>query len=300
MNSLQNITARIVSTIMLLLAVSAPGYAQQKPNIDPLALVRQASKNEIKASDVQYYAIFKDTTQYKDHSITKEIVRTKQGGLSATLLINGRPLTPEERKKENEKLEKYAHDADARRKRRESNQADDKRAETMLTSLPDAFLYTYVGTDHGPTGEELVHLKFRPNPNFNPPNHETAVYQGMEGDLIVDRKAMRIAKIDGTLFKDVDFGWGILGRLYKGGKFIIVQRDVGGGDWEEVQETLQFYGKILLLKSLTIWSTETMTDFRPVPSDITTAQALDLLQKSTEAVAQNGPSGVNQAQNTHK
>ena len=136
MNSLQNITARIVSTIMLLLAVSALGYAQQKPNIDPLDLVRQASKNEIKASDVQYYAIFKDTTQYKDHSITKEIVRTKQGGLSTTLLINGRPLTPEERKKENEKLEKFAHDADARRKRRESNQADDKRAETMLTSLP--------------------------------------------------------------------------------------------------------------------------------------------------------------------
>ncbi len=244
--------------------------------------------------------MFRDTTQYKDHSITKEIVRTKQGGLSTTLLINGRPLTPEERQKDNEKLEKFAHDPEARRKRREANKADDKRAETMLTSLPDAFLYTYVGTDHGPNGEELVHLKFRPNPNFNPPNHETAVYQGMQGDLIIDRKAMRIAKIDGTLFEDVDFGWGILGRLYKGGKFIVVQQDVGGGDWEEVQETLQFNGKILLFKSLTIWSTETMTDFRPVPPDITTAQALDLLHKSSEVVAENKPAGVKQAENNHK
>jgi hypothetical protein len=278
---------------------AATASAQQKPDIDPLELVRRASRNEIKAADVQYYCMFKDTTEYKDHSVTKEILRTPQGGLSSTLLVNGHPLTAEERQKDNEKLEKFANNLDARRKRREANAADDKRSETMLTSLPDAFLFTYAGTDHGAKGEELVHLKFQPNPAFNPPNHETMVYLGMQGDMIIDRKALRIAKIDGTLFKDVDFGWGILGRLDKGGKFLIVQQDVGGGDWEEVQETLQFYGKILLVKSLTIWSTETMTDFRPVPSDLTTAQALDLLHKSADVVATNG-SAVNQAQNNHK
>jgi hypothetical protein len=273
--------------------------AQQKLDMDPLDLVRRASKNEIKANDVQQYYMFRDTTEYKDHSITKEIVRTKDGGLTTTLLINGRPLSAEERKKDDEKLQKFANDYDARHKKRESSKADDKRAELMLTSLPDAFLYTYVGTDRGASGEELVHLKFKPNPTFTPPNHETAVYQGMEGDMIIDRKALRIAKIDGTLFKDVDFGWGILGRLYKGGKFRIVQRDVGGGHWEEVEETLQFNGKILMVKSMSIWSSETMTDFRPVPSDLTTAQALDLLHKSDEQVAET-VSGVKQAENTHK
>lgn len=261
-----------------------------------MALVRRAAKNEIKATDVEQYYMFKDTTQYKDHSITKEIVRTKQGGLSMTLLLNGKPLTADQRQKEETKLTKFANDPEARRKRRESNKADDQRAELMLTSLPDAFLYTYAGTDRGPQGEELVHLKFKPNPNFQPPNHETAVYQGMEGDMIIDQRAARIAKIDGTLFKDVDFGWGILGKLYKGGKFRIVQRDIGGGHWEEVEETLQFYGKILMIKSLTIWSTETMYDFQPIPSNITTAQALDLLHKSEDIVAQNGPSGIKEAQ----
>jgi hypothetical protein len=290
---------RVLVAMLTLLLTGTLVPAQQKLDIDPLELVRRAANNEIKANNVQYYCMFKDTTEYKDHSITKEILRTSQGGLTTTLLLNGKPLTAEERQKEDAKLQKFANDTEARRKRREANKADDKRAEVMLTSLPDAFLYTYVGTDHGPNGEELVHLRFRPNPSFNPPNHETMVYLGMQGDLIVDRKAMRIAKIDGTLFKDVDFGWGILGKLDKGGKFIIVQRDVGGGDWEEVQETLQFSGKILLIKSLTIWSTETMTDFRPVPENLTTAQALDLLHKSAEVVAQNG-GGVNQAENTHK
>ena len=289
---------RGLAITFIVFVFAAVGQAQQKLDIDPLELVRQAARNEIKASDAQYYAMFKDTTQYKDHSITKEILRTKDGGLATTLLINGRPLSAEERKKDDEKLAKFANDPAARRKRRDSNKEDDKRAETMLTSLPDAFLYTYVGTERGPNGDELVHLKFRPNPNFSPPNHETAVYQGMEGDMLIDRNAMRIAKIDGTLFKDVDFGWGILGKLYKGGKFRIVQRDVGGGHWEEVEETLQFNGKILMIKPLTIWSTETMTDFQPVPSDLTVAQALDMLHKSDEVVAENG--GVKEAQNSHK
>ena len=88
----------------------------------------------------------------------------------------------------------------------------------MLSSLPDAFLYTYAGEQPGPNGSPLVHLTFKPNPKFNPPNHETMVYLGMQGDMLIDPKAARIAKIDGTLFKDVDFGWGILGRLYKGGQ----------------------------------------------------------------------------------
>lgn len=287
------------AAVLLLLLAGIAAFAQQKPDIDPITLVRDAAKNEIRANDVEQYYIFKDTTEYKDHSVTKEILRTPQGGLSSTVLLNGHPLSADERKKEDDKLQKFANDPEARHKRREASKADDKRAELMLTSLPDAFLYTYAGTDHGPHGEELVHLNFKPNPGFSPPNHETAVYQGMQGDMIIDRQAMRIAKIDGTLVKDVDFGWGILGKLYKGGKFRIVQRDVGGGHWEEVEETLNFYGKILIFKSLTIWSTETMADFRSIPSNLTTAQALDLLHKTAEQVADNG-GGVKEAENTHK
>jgi len=286
---------------MLLLGLTnSPALGQQQSSeINPIELVREASRNEIRANDIQQYYMFRDTVEYKDHSITKEIVRTPQGGLTSTLLINGRPLSADDRKKDDDKVRKFANDPDARRRRREANKADDKRAETMLTSLPDAFLYTYAGTDRGPNGEELVHLKFRPNPNFNPPNHETAVYQGMQGDMTIDRHAKRIAKIDGTLFKDVDFGWGILGKLYKGGKFLIVQRDVGSGHWEEVEESLHFYGKILMFKSLTVWSTETMGDFRPIPSNLTTAQALELLHNADTVAENGGGSVVKEAQNDH-
>jgi hypothetical protein len=286
-----------IAAAVLLLA-GTPATAQQKPDLEPQELVRQAARNEIKANTVHRYFMYRDLTQEKNHSVTKEVIETPQGGLSSTIAINGQPLTVEQRAKDNQKLEKFANDPEARRKKEQSSKEEDQRAELMLTSLPDAFLYTYAGTQPGPNGDELVHLTFKPNPKFSPPNHETRVYEGMQGDILIDRSAMRIAKIDGTLFKDVEFGWGILGKLYKGGKFLIEQRDVGGR-WETTRETLEFNGKILMLKSLTISSTETASDFRPVPSNITTAQALELLHKSDETLAQNG--GANKGpDNNHR
>ena len=298
MNSVRQFWSVLVAAMWLVLA-GATSHAQQKPPMDVQDLVRRAAQNEMKANNtVQKYFMYKDHNQYKNHSVTKEVIETPQGGLARTIAFNGQPLTPEQRAKDDQKLEKFANDSEARRKREESSKEEDQRDALMLTSLPDAFLYTYAGTERGPNGNDLVHLTFKPNPKFNPPNHETRVYEGMEGDLFVDPKAMRIAKIDGTLFKDVDFGWGILGRLYKGGKFIIEQRDVGDGRWEMVRETLQFDGKILMLKSLNISSTETMTDFHQVPASITTAQALELLHKSDVAVAENG-GGVKEAGNNN-
>jgi hypothetical protein len=274
--------------VVVVLLAGALAAAQQKPDMDPQELVRRAAKNEIKANDYHQYFMYRDHVESRNHSVTKEVIETPQGGLSSTITNNGQPLTPEQRAKENQKLEKFANDPEARRKSLEASKEDDKRDELMLTSLPDAFLYTYAGTQSGPNGDELVHLTFKPNPNFNPPNHETRVYQGMQGDILIERKALRIAKIDGTLFKDVDFGWGILGRLYKGGRFYIEQRDVGSGRWETVRQTLDFNGKILMVKPLSVYSSETATDFRPVPANLTVAQALQLLHKSDETVAQNG------------
>ncbi len=272
--------------------------AQEKASANPEDLVRRAAANEIKANDSHVYFMFKDRTEEKGHSTTKEVIQTPQGGLTRTIAIDDKPLPPEQRSKDDQKLQKFANDPEARRKKKQANKEEDQRDSLMLSSLPDAFLYTYVGEQPGPNGAPLVHLTFKPNPKFNPPNHETMVYLGMEGDMLIDPKAARIAKIDGTLFKDVDFGWGILGRLYKGGKFQIEQRDVGGGHWEEVREMLQFNGKILLIKPLTISSTETTYDFRPVPANLTVAQALELLQKSDETVAENG-GGIKEATN-HK
>ncbi len=280
---------------LLPLVFYGAAIGQQKAPIDPNQLVRDTVHNELKPGNDDRRFMYKDTTENKKGTIVKEVINTPQGPLSRTIAINGRPLTADQRAKEDARLEKFANDPEARRKKQQSDKEESQREDLMVKTLPEAFVYTYAGSQHGPNGGETIHLTFRPNPNFNPPNHETQVYLGMQGDMYIDGRAKRLVKMDGTLFKEVNFGWGILGKLDPGGKFVIEQADIGDGVWDTTSQVLHFTGKILMIKSLEVESKDTITDFRPVPSQMTTAEALKLLQGDDSVASQNG-GGVREAE----
>src|SRR5215472_5161384 len=104
---------------VIFLLTCAWGADQQNLELNPQELVRRAAKNEVLAADYHQYFLYRDHVDYKTHSITKEVLETPQGGLSNTIAINGKLLTPEQRAKENQKLDKFANDPAARRKREE-------------------------------------------------------------------------------------------------------------------------------------------------------------------------------------
>ncbi len=270
------------------LLIAAPICAQQNSPVDVTRLVRETVYNELHPQNDGYRFMYRHTTISRKGSVTKQTVQTSEGPLSRTIAINGKPLNAEQSAKEDERLKKFANDSEARRKKEQSDKEESQREDLMVKTLPDAFVYTSVGSERGPRGGDIVHLNFKPNPSFNPPNHETQVYLGMEGDMYIDTRVKRLVKMDGSLFKEVNFGWGILGKLDKGGRFVIEQADIGNGVWETVNQTLKFTGKILMVKPLEIDSRDTLSDFRPVPSQLTTAQALSLLEKSDDVSAENG------------
>ena len=149
-----------------------------------------------------------------------------------------------------------------------------------MKALPDAFRYEYAGTENGATGlgksgDQLVKLTFTPNPAYSPPTRVEEVLAGMQGYLLIDTEPRRLARIDGTLFRDVTFGWGIIGHLDKGGHFLVQQADVGDGSWDITEMSLNITGKILLFKTLSMVSDEMFSDFRRVPDNLTFAQGVE-------------------------
>ena len=169
---------------------------------------------------------------------------------------------------------------------------DADRTARIMKALPDAFLYQPDGTEVGKErlgkpGDELVRLKFRPNPRYTPPSRVELVLTGMEGTLLIDANQHRLARIDGKLVKEGGFGWGILGHLNPGGHFLVDQSDVGYNRWEVTHMDLAITGKLLFFKSLNIRSNETYSNFRPAPPNLTFAQAVELLKKEEAVVAQN-------------
>ena len=286
------------AAIALVLLLLTSAWSAQTPAIPAGELVRRTVQNEVKESQGSSTPhMFVSLKEGAHGSQTKLYCETKDAMAGMAIANDGKPLNAAQRQAEEARLQQLMKDPEELKKKRQREKEDADRVERIVRSMPDAFLYEYDGTERGTErvgkeGDELVRLKFRPNPNYEPPSRTEQVLEGMEGTLLIDANRYRIARIDGKLFKEVAFGWGILGHLDKGGHFLVEQGDVGDGTWDIRKMSLAFTGKILLFKHLDYKSTETLKDFRPVPRDLTFAQGVELLKKNENTLAENNrPAG---------
>jgi hypothetical protein len=275
--------------------------AQQLQTESPVELVRRTVQNEVKPANDQVKFMFLERKESPRGSQRKLLVETREAMAGMVIAINDRPLNPEQRQAEIARVERFIKNPEELKKKIRDEKDDADRTARIMKALPDAFLYQPDGTEAGKEGlgkpgDELVRLKFHPNPRYTPPSRVELVLTGMEGTLLIDANQHRLARIDGKLVKEVGFGWGILGHLNPGGHFQVDQSDVGDNRWEVTHMDLAFTGKVLLFKSLNIRSNEVYSDFRPVPANLTFAQGVELLKKEEAVVAQNLSHHLNQQQ----
>jgi hypothetical protein len=285
-----NGSRRLRYCVVLLLCSLVLPLAAQDWKTKPRDLIRRAIENENKEAAQKTFFMYLDVKRKKDGTTeTKQMMQTPQLVLGRLVAINGQPLSPDQRNSEEKRLNRLVNNQDELDKKKKEQQEDDERARMMVKAIPDAFNFEYVTTEVGLSGDVAV-FKFTPNPNWEPPNRELQVFTGMSGTLKIAVKPERLTLMQATLFKDVNFGWGILGKLYKGGDFLIEQTEFAPGHWDVTHMKLHFTGKVLLLKSLDIQQDETSTNYRPVPA-MNVAQALDKLRELDTEYAKNASGG---------
>ena len=294
---MKRIPFRNISRICAALALSAAAasVAEGPPAVSPIELVRRAVANEMKSDDQLVKYMFRQRKETPSGSQTRLMVETRDALAGLLVAFNDQPLNQEQRRGEYDRLEHFLRDPEELAHKRKQEKENSERVKSILRALPDAFLFEYDGSETGKPGvgepgSQLVRLKFRPNPKYDPPTRVEQVLTGMEGTVLIDPQKQHIAAIDGTLAKDVSFGWGILGHLDRGGHFLVNQTSIADNNWSIARMDLAFTGKLLLFKSLNFKSTEVYSDFHPVPPDLTFAQGVELLKKqeATVAVNQNG------------
>ena len=291
---------RTVCGVFVLIGGSAAVAAPQPkaPEMPPGELVRAAVANEVAAANkAAVKHMFRSRKQTPKGSQTRLYVETSSAMAGMLIAINDQPLTREQQQGEANHLAWLMGNPDQLRKKQAREKEDADHTLRIVKAFPDAFRYEYAGTENGGSGlgaegGQLVRLRFTPNPGYSPPSHVEQVLAGMQGYLLIDIKSMRIARIDGTLFKDVTFGWGIIGRLDKGGHFQVQQADLGDGSWDITEMSLSFTGKILLIKNLSMVSDEVFSDFRRVPDDLSFAQGVKLLKTEQERLGHDEHAGA--------
>lgn len=268
----------LISTTLLLGGIAA-GYTP--PQLPPGDLVRRVIAHEVQAEkqDNSYW-MFRLQQSQSGETKTEQVVETPHGWVQRLLASNAHPLTPQQRKQDEQRRHKLLTDPDEQRKNQEATRNDVQQAQQLLQMLPEAFLYTYAGRQDG-----IVKLNFRPNPKFHPQSRKATVFHDMVGSVWLDVRQQRLARIQGHLNQEVKFAGGLLGHLDKGGTFDVKQSEIAPGVWDVTYMNIQMNGKALFFKTIAVREKDIRSDYRRVSSQLTLAQAADLLNRQTNMAA---------------
>jgi hypothetical protein len=235
-------------------------------------LVRRVVDNELHHQDTTLW-------KYQEKSVhggvveVKDVVETKGGDLTHLLSRNGKPLTEDQAKSEEQGMERFIGSPEEQQKQRKAADADRRKTVELFGLLPKALIFE-VAERNG----NVVKLNFHPNPDFHPPSREAHVFHEMEGQLTVDGKELRVVEFAGHLLHEVRFG-GFLGHLDQGGSFDVRQQEVGPGHWEVTLLKINMKGKALFFKSINVQQDEARSRFERMPDTLTLAKAAESLRK---------------------
>jgi hypothetical protein len=251
---------------LLALLSFAPAKSRAQGPLDPRALVAAACARELE-SDRSDHTPF----MYRDHDITPDhdtlfqIVETPDGNLKRKLEDHGHPLSEQERKADDARIQNLLNDPGLQRKLKKDSAHDDEQAEELLQLLPTAFLWS-VAAENG----DLITLNFKPDPKFSPANMEASVFADMAGQIVMSKADSRIRSMRGTMVNDVKiglFGLALVGKLHKGGTFQVEHREVAPHHWQLTELHVHIAGHILFnFKTIGSQEDETKTDFKLSPA----------------------------------
>ena len=178
---------------------------------------------------------------------TFRVVPTGTGTLRLLLEENGRPISPELHRRQLRDLEQALRwalePAEGKQKRRVDKFDKRSRERTeMVDALRDAFLFTWQGREAS-NGRALVRLLFEPNPAFKPHSRNTEMFRHARAVVWIDEAAAQLVRIEAEIATDISIGGGFLGKIYRGGRFVLEQSQVAEGVWFPVRYDYNFAGR---------------------------------------------------------
>jgi hypothetical protein len=250
------------------------------PSIPPRSWVVDAAANELIAlHHKDSYLRYRMETVNEKGTQVRDVIESKDGTVARLILKDGKPMTPEQDKGERERLNDMIASPESYAKHVKNGESEKKMADTLVPLMPDAMINTYTpgqpqsGRDGGAL--EIV-LDYKPNPKWVPPNTEAQALTGLEGRVWIDAKTRNVVRMEGTIFRGVNFGWGMLAHIYPGGKLVLNQTDAGGNRWIFTDFSMQLSVRALMVKTLNIHSTAKASDFQTL-APLTYQDAIHLL-----------------------
>jgi len=246
--------------------------APAQPQLPSARLMQEVVYNELHDHQLHGYWRYWIEQYTPKETRREEQVETADGPLKRLVLENGSPLDTASLQIEQARLDHLLSSPQEQGRRRQDYIDNEEHIGRILTLLPDAFLFEDAGQENG-----CYHLRFHPNPVYPPHSIEARIFHAMSGELWIDIRFKRLVRLEGHLQENVDFGFGILGRIYKGGWFRLERTQVSATDWKTERLEVHIGGRAMLFKTIAHETSEVRGGFAPVPTRLSLAQGMSLL-----------------------
>jgi hypothetical protein len=266
---------RFCALLFITFLACAAAAAQSAPTpatTEQLELIARATDNELHALESPAPFRYQERLEWPWGTETRSVIETSEGRADRIVQFSDEPLSSEQQAKQEHRLKKLLSDHDAVKNELQDQKAETQRRIRMVKAFPRAFFFDFVGRENG-----LLRFDFHPNSEFSPKDRETQMYRGMEGKVWVEPVHERIVQVQGKLVKDVSFGWGLFGRLNKGGIYEISQTQMSPGIWRITTLNVDVKGRMFFLNSFRFMRRESNSHFRPVSASLTYPAAVQNL-----------------------
>lgn len=267
------------------IAATGRATAQAQPDasllaVPPRSWVVEAVNNELIAlHHPNSYLRYRMHIVDERRDMTRDVIESQEGTVARMILRDEQPLTADEDKAERQRLnDMIAHPSEFA-KHIKNDATGRKLADEMIRLMPDAMIYTYAPGQPqipGLAGPQIV-LDYAPNPKFKPPTITADALTGLKGRAWIDARTKHVVRMDGTVFRPVNLGWGVVAHIYPGGKLLFEQADTGNGRWAFTHFTEDISVRALMVKTVNVHAVVDASHFQVLPGPMTYQDAIRLL-----------------------
>jgi hypothetical protein len=115
----------------------------------------------------------------------------------------------------------------------------------LVDAAREAFLTKWMGQETL-NGRPCDVFELDPNPNFHPHSIFQEAMTHITAKIWVDHEKVQLARAEAHVMRDISFGGGILGKLYRGGVFSFEQTEITPDIWLPARYQYDFMGRKFL------------------------------------------------------
>jgi len=187
--------------------------------------------------------------------------------VSTLVKKDGKSLSEEEQKKENEKTQKEIENLQKRQAKKEAK--EEKEKEEGKDNGEDVGIETFLRACQfvNPRrerfrGQDVLVFDFEPNPEFKARKLEEKVVQKLAGVVWIDEKAHDVARLEAYFVGDMKFGGGLVANLQKGTSFVFEQQFINNEVWLPTYAEAHIGVRVLLVKGFKVNEVIRYSDYK--------------------------------------